>query len=297
MAGIVTSSPEKARWAMSVANLTEDQVFSDYREAISTIKPDLFLIVAPPHTHREYALYALSHGVPVICEKPIADTEENAKAMLEASERFGVPLAIAENYRYFGVIRRAHELVSAGAIGPLCTVRFDFLLHHEIQNYHTQLRHPLLLDISVHHFDTIRFVTGLEACSIDITTWDPAWSIYQSNSCATAELSLENGVHASYCASLCSYRTSTKWTGDWRIEGEKGMIEIKGNTITLSTEKGSVSEQIPENENSILSMLDAIADDFSKGHIAENDIRNNMKSYLLAMRAIESADTGSRVFL
>lgn len=297
VAGVVTSSPKKGEWAKKVAGLSQEQIFSDYKEAIEILQPDILLIVTPPHTHREYAVYAMEHGVSAICEKPIADTEEDAHAMLEASIRTGIPLAIAENYRYFGAIRRAQQIVSSGKIGKLNTVRFDFLMNHKIENYHTQLHHPLLLDISVHHFDTIRFVTGLEAKSIDITTWDPEWSIYKSNSCATAELSMEENVHVSYCATLCSYLTSTKWTGDWRIEGEYGMVEIKGNTVTLTTKDEITSEEIPETENSILSMLDSIAHDFTNGQVAENDIRNNMKSYTLAMRAIESADKGVRVFL
>lgn len=295
--GVVTSNAEKGAWAQKIAGLSADQIFADYREAIRVLQPDLCLIVTPPETHREYAVYALEHGVRVLCEKPIAASEADAEAMRAVSEKTGIPLAIAENYRYFQILRRAQALVSAGKIGRLDSVRFDFRMHHEIENYHTKMRHPLLLDISVHHFDTIRFVTGLEAKSVDITTWDPAWSIYVSNSCATAELTMQSGVHVSYCASLCSYKSSTTWMGDWHIEGESGMIEIRGNTLTLTTAEGAVFEDFPESDNSILSMLDQIAADFAAGRTAENAIQNNLRSYRLAMRAIDSADRGTRVFL
>ena len=53
--------------------------FSDYKEMIKVCKPDCIHICTPNHTHKEIAVYALAHGVNVICEKPMARNAKEAK--------------------------------------------------------------------------------------------------------------------------------------------------------------------------------------------------------------------------
>ncbi|MFO0660688.1 MAG: Gfo/Idh/MocA family oxidoreductase [Polyangiaceae bacterium] len=80
---------------------------------------DFVDIATPPHVHAEIARSAMARGLHVLCEKPLATTLADAKAMLEDAVRFGRVLYPCHNYKYAPVIRAAREELARGRIGPV----------------------------------------------------------------------------------------------------------------------------------------------------------------------------------
>ena len=60
--------------------LGKDQLFTDFNQACATVKADFCGVATPPPFHSPATIAAMKNGMPVICEKPIADTLEAAKA-------------------------------------------------------------------------------------------------------------------------------------------------------------------------------------------------------------------------
>jgi predicted dehydrogenase len=132
---------------------------------------DLVDVCTPGDSHAEIAIAALEAGKHVLCEKPLANTVEEAVAMTAAAERArerGVRSMVAFNYRRVPAIAFARKLVAAGRLGDIRHVRAVYL-----QDWITDPQFPLvwrlqreragsgaLGDIGAHIVDLAQFVTG-----------------------------------------------------------------------------------------------------------------------------------------
>jgi 1,5-anhydro-D-fructose reductase (1,5-anhydro-D-mannitol-forming) len=121
--------------------------------------------------HAAQAIAAISAGKHVLCEKPIALATSAALAVVEAADRAGVVLGTNHHLRNSPVHRLLHDLVRDGVIGRLLAVRVDHavLLPRRLRGWRIDRDAPgsgVVLDITVHDADTLRFVTGLEARAV-----------------------------------------------------------------------------------------------------------------------------------
>ena len=91
----------------------------DWRTALDELRPDIVSIATPSDTHRSMAEYAAALGCHVVCEKPLAPTAGDARAMLAAVEQAGVRHAYAATARYSPAAIHAALLVAQGLIGTL----------------------------------------------------------------------------------------------------------------------------------------------------------------------------------
>lgn len=85
---------------------------------------DIVDICTPTPSHRELALAAIAAGRPVVCEKPLALTTEDAALLARTAEAAGVPLFPAHVVRYFPAYAAAAGAVAAGRIGTPSALRF-----------------------------------------------------------------------------------------------------------------------------------------------------------------------------
>ncbi len=80
----------------------------------------------PNYLHAPVSIDALNAGVHVLCEKPMATSEEEADKMIEAAERNGKKLMIGHNQRFVASHQKAKELIESGAIGKIYSFRTAF---------------------------------------------------------------------------------------------------------------------------------------------------------------------------
>ncbi len=85
-------------------------------------RPDVVHVITPPPTHAAVAVRVLQAGIHALVEKPMALNTEEARQMLRAAETSGAKLGTVHNYLFKPSIRRARELVAAGAIGDVLHV-------------------------------------------------------------------------------------------------------------------------------------------------------------------------------
>ncbi len=147
------------------------QVATDYREVISRDDIDIVDIVTPGDTHAEIAIAALRAGKHVLCEKPLANTAEEAREMAEAAQAAsssGVFGMVGFTYRRVPAATFARDLVREGFVGTVRHVRAEYL-----QDWLSDPETPLtwrmekdkagsgsLGDIGAHAIDLTQFITG-----------------------------------------------------------------------------------------------------------------------------------------
>lgn len=120
--------PDRARDA--AARLGWQSAANDWPEVIRRPDVDIVDICAPPHLHAEIATAALEAGKHVLCEKPLANSVDDALAMTEAAHRaraHGIMSMVGYNYRRVPALAVAGQLVRDGAIGDLRRVRAAYL--------------------------------------------------------------------------------------------------------------------------------------------------------------------------
>jgi predicted dehydrogenase len=150
---------------------------TDYREVLERDDVDIVDIVTPGHTHVEIAIAALEAGKHVLCEKPLANTVDEARRMAEAAESAnanGVFAMVGFTYRRVPAATFARDLVARGAVGNIRQIRAQYL-----QDWLIDPEAPLtwrlkkdqagsgaLGDIGAHAIDMAQYISGQSVESV-----------------------------------------------------------------------------------------------------------------------------------
>jgi predicted dehydrogenase len=132
------------------------------------------IIATPNALHVPLALDCIAAGVPVLVEKPIADTVADAQRLSDAAAAAGIPLLVGHHRRHNPIIRRARELVHSGALGRLVAASVLSLFLKPDTYFAIPWRRapggggPVLINM-IHEIDLIRFVCG-EIASVQAAT-------------------------------------------------------------------------------------------------------------------------------
>ena len=119
----VSSRSDKAKeFASHLPNVT---FFYDWKEMIASDLCDAIIITVPHFLHHEIAIYALSKGKHVLCEKPAGVRASDVQKMLDAQNTYqGLTLATLFNQRTNPLFRKLKEYISTGEFGELRRVNW-----------------------------------------------------------------------------------------------------------------------------------------------------------------------------
>ena len=117
---------DETRVAEAAKTFAIDRTCTDYREMLAQKDIDAVIIVTPDQTHREITLAALDAKKHVLCEKPMALTMEDCRAMVQAGRKASTKLMIGQICRYAPGFKQAKELIDRGEIGDLFFVETEY---------------------------------------------------------------------------------------------------------------------------------------------------------------------------
>jgi len=100
---------------------------TDWRKVVANPEIDVIDVSTPGNTHAEIAIAAAQAGKAVFCEKPIGNTLDEAKKMLDAVQKAGVPHAVFHNYRKAPAVALAKKLITDGRLGTIYHMRATYL--------------------------------------------------------------------------------------------------------------------------------------------------------------------------
>jgi predicted dehydrogenase len=109
--------------AAALAGGTEAEAYDDYRSAVDHSKVDIVVVATTNETLAEVAGFALDAGKHVLVEKPAARSVAEIDPVIEAARRSGRLARVGFNHRYHPALRKARDLVDAGAVGEMMFVR------------------------------------------------------------------------------------------------------------------------------------------------------------------------------
>lgn len=138
--------------------------FDDFRVMIEQTSPAAVIIAAPNQAHSEIALHCVERGIPVLIEKPIAATLDDAAAIVAAVESTGVPALIGHHRRHSPDMTTARRMVLDGELGELVTVNGIWMARKPDDYFATPWRvepggGPVMINL-IHEIDCLRFLAG-----------------------------------------------------------------------------------------------------------------------------------------
>ena len=116
---MVCATSTGVRGALPQRPLGSTRATDDWRALVRDPKVEAVVIASPQTTHREIALAAFAEGKPVLCEKPLGASLDDAKAMTDAANASGVVNMIGFNYVRTPATQFARKLVSEGRLGAV----------------------------------------------------------------------------------------------------------------------------------------------------------------------------------
>ena len=260
-------------------------------------------------THRDITVAALRQGKHVLCEKPMAATVEECKDMAEVARNEGKWLMVAHNQRFFGIHKRAKELLELGAIGHPLTFRTTFghsgpdkwSIDAGTSNWFfdkAKSAFGVMADLGVHKIDLMRYLLGCDIAEISamlgvLDKKDAQGNPVSVEDNAIAICRMENGVMGTLSVSWTYYGEGDN---DTVIYGSEGILKlsVEDRVITIIGKDGTRrTEALPEDESS------GVVDEFIRAIIADEPpaISADMAipSMCAVVAAIESEETKKQI--
>ena len=155
--------PERAEKAAKEYGTPDAKVYTDYHELLADPTIDAVHVLTPNIAHCEITIAALEAGKHVLCEKPMAATEADAKKMLEARDRTGKMLTIGYQYRHFPVNQVAKAVVDDGWLGDIYYAEATYLRRRGVPTWgvftdKSKQGGGPLIDIGTHALDLTLFL-------------------------------------------------------------------------------------------------------------------------------------------
>lgn len=191
-AGCFSSRADVNRQSAEALQVAPDRTYATFAdmaaaEAGRADGIDVAAIVTPNHLHVEAALAFIRHGIPVLCDKPLAISAAEAAPLAAAVRESGVPFGVTYNYSAYPMARLARTMIAEGALGAIRTIQLQYAQDWLAETLETQGNKQAawrvdpakagpggsLGDIGTHAAHLAEFVTGLplEAVAADLSSF------------------------------------------------------------------------------------------------------------------------------
>ncbi len=146
--------------------------YGEFEEAVESERIEAVYIALPNSQHREFCERAARAGVHVLCEKPMATSEADCRAMIAATEQAGVKLMIAYRLHFASAHVEAIELARSGKLGELRCFSSVFGMQVKDDNIRTEERDGggPLFDLGVYCINAARYLFGDEPLEVSAYT-------------------------------------------------------------------------------------------------------------------------------
>jgi predicted dehydrogenase len=288
-----------AQWSRETLGIP---CFPSLSEAIEKVPADAVLVVTNPGQHKPVILEALRYGKHVLVEKPMVTSIEEANEIAAAAEHSTGKVMAAQGYRFLHSAGFVRDRLTAGDIGEIQGVKIRFRRHlpdvisnpeHPIY----ALPHSILLDMSVHHFDLLRYMTRREVVSVVAMEHDTPDNAFKHPSNAICLIRLQPDAPVVWDGDWCARGPVTSWEGEWQFIGNKARLFWAGNIDgkNLTSVRLEVPGQEPQellNHETIwerrLPVLEHFIESINRGKQPEPSILDNRKTLAVVFSSLES---------
>jgi predicted dehydrogenase len=300
LAGVISRAPERGAELAEELGVESIAVFADPAEAREA-GADVVIIALPQMLHRDAAIEALAADLHVLIEKPLAMDLEEARAIrTAAATRPDLTVMVTQNFRWRPHAITLRKAVRDGAIGRLSHVGLacrQAIKRSTAEGWREGMADPYLADFAIHHFDLLRFVTGLEVEEAYAVSFRPPGSWFDGKSAAVAVLKMSGGVSVSYQGTMVTPSAPTPQEGTLTLIGEEGVLQLDGKYQVILAGVGDpvpLSQPvIPDGE--LAHGLRALVECIRFKTKPETSVDDNFKSFAALMAVMESSASGRPV--
>lgn len=253
------------------ANEHGAQAFTDYKEMLAAVKPDAVSVCTPNYLHAEMTIEAAKAGAHVLVEKPMAVTDAEAAAMIEATTANNVKLMVGHNQRFVPAHEKAKEVLKSGVLGKVLTFRTSF--GHPgpdswsidgADSWFFRKEEAIMGamgDLGVHKSDLIRWMLDDEVSEIAAFVGTLDKKDTESDDNSSCILRMKSGAIGTLVASWTYYKGEDNSTVLWCENGvmrvctdpvDDVIVELRDGTITkyqtgeMSTNEKQVASGVIE---------------------------------------------------
>ncbi|GAA1553026.1 Gfo/Idh/MocA family oxidoreductase [Kribbella lupini] len=285
LAGLVDLDPDVARTAAAEHGYADVPVATSLDEL--AVEADAVVDVTVPAAHPTVSINALLRGLPVLCEKPLAETVRECLPMVAASEVSGKLLMVSQSRRYFRAGTAFGRQLAE--LGPVGTLSCEFFKAPHFAGFRERMAEPLLVDMAIHQFDLARKLIGAEPVSVYCESYNPDWSWFDGNAAANAIFTFANGTRFAFTGSWCAPGQETSWNGRWRAVTAAGTATWDGENPPVSEGLGA---ELPDEPEEIAGSLAEFVAAVRSGGTPQSEVHSNVISVAMVEAAVQSAARG-----
>jgi predicted dehydrogenase len=298
---------DPARLAIARNDFGIDRTYTDAAEMFAKEALDFVDIATTAPSHRGLVELAAAHRVPVICQKPVAPTFEDAKAMVAACEAAGVPFMVHENFRFQSPIIAVRQAIDDGRIGKPYWGRLSFRSGYDIyagQPYLAEGKRFILEDLGVHVLDCARYLFG-DVASLVARTQRVNRNV-RGEDTATVMLSHEDGATSIVDCTYSARREPEQFPQTLiEVDGSDGSVQLSVDYRLAVTDGNGTQvrdaspplydwSQKPWHnvQESVLLIQKQWVECLAAGRTPSTSGRDNLRTYALVEAAYASAASG-----
>ncbi len=192
--GAFSSQPERSRSEGAALHLPPERTYGSFEDMMEgenrqpeNRRMDFVSIVVPNHLHFDFARRALTDGYPVVCDKPLAFSLDEAKRLEAIVDKTGLPFALTHNYTGYPMVKEAKEMVASGRLGKIRKIVVEYpqgglatrveAMGNKRAIWRTDPARSgpanCMADIGTHAENLAEYVTGLKIAELcaDLTTF------------------------------------------------------------------------------------------------------------------------------
>ena len=234
LAAIVSRGGPKFEQTKEKWQIPDEICYTDYDEALKC-EAELVIVAMPHKYHIPYAKKAVLAGKNVLIEKPLTDDLDEAKEFLRFMEGRKEKAFVSQNYRFRPQLWQMKASFGEDNIGEpaWANVTFRHGLTNEKNSEKTAWQRKdwrleqtslLLLEVAIHHFDMLRFVSGSNVKNVYARGWNPAWSDLNGVGSAFVLMEFENGFKANYSVTEKSIGFPCGYQANWIMQTDRGAV-------------------------------------------------------------------------
>ena len=301
---------DRDRAATRAAEFDVPHVYTDAETMLREAGLDFVDVVTQVGSHRPLVELVARHGIPVICQKPLAPTLEDARAMVAACREVGVPFMVHENFRWQRPMRQTKR--AAAALGPLFFGRVQWRTAWDVytdQPYLATDERFILSDMGVHLLDLARFFMG-EVSDLRCVTQSVNPAV-RGEDVATVLLAMRSGATCVVDMSYASHLEREMFPQTLvHLEGSGGSVVLDHDfNLIVTTEAGVERRSVAPGslpwatplvqhvQESVVAIEQDWADCLRDGREPETSGADNVKTLELVFGAYDSAATGNLIRL
>jgi D-apiose dehydrogenase len=247
---VAIADPARERAEQRAEAFSIERVYDDARAMLEAGAIDAVDIAAPREFHAQYVRAAAARGLPILCQKPLAPTYDEAREL--AREVAGkTRLMVHENWRFRAYYRQIAAWLRAGRVGRVqqaqMTLFTSGLLADAQGKYPALERQPfiatldraLVMEVLIHHIDALRFLLG--DLTLEYSRIGHSCSAMSGEDRASLTLSNADGAVVHLMASFTVHGAEPAQSDRLTIIGERGTIVLDGPLLTY---RGAEAEDV-----------------------------------------------------